>query len=112
MPNQLSTVVPYGADQTLYIVVDSLSARASGYREIEIERTDLESIISDLLIGQFNDPVRIIAFNTLEHWVEDVSNKVAEELQSSCDIECVPVPEHVRNFVLSHIGATRQLHSA
>jgi hypothetical protein len=56
--------VPYGADQTTYLVVDRFSG-GSVYRETEIERSDLETVISDLLTGQFNDPVRVVAFNTL-----------------------------------------------
>jgi hypothetical protein len=39
--------VPYGADQTAYRVVDRFSG-GSVYRETEIERADLETIISDL----------------------------------------------------------------
>ena len=54
--------VPYGADQTAYLVVDRFSG-GSVYRETEIERADLETIISDFITGQFNDPVRVVAFN-------------------------------------------------
>jgi len=36
-------VVPYGADETVYLVVDSFGARGSVYRETEIERADLET---------------------------------------------------------------------
>jgi hypothetical protein len=46
--------VPYGADQTAYLVVDRFSS-GSVYRETEIERADLETIISDFMTGQFND---------------------------------------------------------
>ena len=61
------TIVPYGADQTVYLVIDRLGRLGSAYRETEIERTDLETIITDLMSGQFNDPARVVAFNTLEH---------------------------------------------
>jgi hypothetical protein len=30
--------------------------------------------------GQFNDPVRVVAFNTTERWSEDVSEDVAREI--------------------------------
>ena len=53
--------VPYGADQTVYLVIDRLSS-GSVYRETEVERTDLETMIDDFLTGQFNDPVRVVAF--------------------------------------------------
>ena len=94
--------VPYGADQTVYLVVDSFGAAGARHRETEIERADLETVISDLLTGQFNAPVRIVAFNTLEHWAEDVSQEVAEGIQTRCDIEGEPAPEYVRDFVESH----------
>jgi hypothetical protein len=110
MPNFLPTVVPYGADQTVYLMLDSSGASRSDCPEKGIERDDLETIISDLLTGQFNAPVRVMAFNTLEHWIEDVSNQVAEEIQTRCDIDGVLVPEHVRDFVASHTGAIQRLH--
>ncbi len=76
-------------DQTVYLVVDRFGRHSSVYRETEIERTDLETIIADLMSGQFNDPVRVVAFNTLEHWLEDVSKVIADEIQTRCDIEGV-----------------------
>ena len=102
-------IVPYGADQTVYLLVDRFGQLGSVYRETEVERTDLETIITDLMSGQFNDPVRVVAFNTLEHWSEDVSKDIALEIQTRCDIEGVAVPEHILDFVASHTGSTRQL---
>jgi len=78
------------------------------YRETEVERADLETIITDLMPGQFNDPIRVVAFNTLEHW-SDVSEYIAFEIQTRCDIQGVGVPEHIRDFVASYAGPTRQL---
>jgi hypothetical protein len=79
------------------------------YRETEIERTDLEAIINDFMTGQFNDPVRVVAFNTLEHWADDVSKGVAQEIQTRCDTAGEPVPEHTEDFVDTYTGPTRQL---
>ena len=101
-------IVPYGADRTIYLVVDSFSARGTASRETEVERTDFESVIADFLTGQFNNPVRVIAFNTLEHWSEDVSQATALEIQTRCDIEGVCIPEHVSDFVDRHRGPNRQ----
>jgi hypothetical protein len=102
-------LVPYGADQTVYLVVDSFSASDTGYRETEVERTDVETIIADFLTGQFNDPIRVVAFNTLEHWSDDVSEAIAIEIQTRCDIEGGSVPEHVGDFVDRYSGPVRQL---
>jgi len=100
--------VPYGADQTAYLVVDRFRT-GSVYRETEIERTDLETIISDFLTGQFNDPIRVIAFNTLEHWSDDFSADIARDIQTRCDMEGEPIPEHVLDFVQGYTEPTRQL---
>ncbi len=90
--------VPYGADQTLYLIIDR-QAGSGGFREIEIERASFETVISDLMSGRVNDPRRVIAFNTLEHWSEDISQQVAQEIQSRCDIAGERIPEHIGDFV-------------
>ena len=96
--------IPYGADQTVYLVVDRQGLHGGVYCEIEVERTDIESIVADLLAGQFHDPVRVTAYNTLEHWSRDISSDIAAEIQTRCDIEGTAVPEHVDDFVHSHTG--------
>jgi hypothetical protein len=109
MPSSQSPdIVPYGADQTVYLVVDSFGSRDTVYRVAEFELADLETAIVELLAGRFNNPVRVIAYNTLEHWTEDVSAQIAGEIQSRCDIDSQPVPEHVRDFVISHDRGTPQ----
>jgi hypothetical protein len=100
-------IVPYGADQTVYLVIDRFGGLGTVYRETEVERTDLETIVSDFISGQFNDPIRVVAFNTLEHWSDDVSLDIATEIQTRCDIEGVAVPEHIRDFIDTHAGAGR-----
>src|SRR5229473_3290429 len=45
------STVPYGADQTVFLLVDRFGELGSVYRETEIERTDIETVISDLLLG-------------------------------------------------------------
>jgi hypothetical protein len=102
------SIVPYGADQTVYLVVDRFGRLGTVYRETEVERT-VETVITDLIAGQFNDPVRVVAFNTLEHWAEDVSKDVALEIQIRCDISGDDVPEALQDFVNSYIGPDRQL---
>ena len=101
-------MVPYGADQTVYLVVDRMNRPGDVCRETEVERADPETIVSDLIAGQFNDPVRVIAFNTLEHWSQDISRDIAAEIQTRCDIEGAAVPEHIEDFVRSHTGSVAQ----
>ena len=89
--------VPYGADETIFVVIEN--AGAPGGVEREVERSDLETVVADLLAGQFEDPIRVLAFNTLEHWSKDLSVAVASEIQARCDSDGVPVPDHLKDFV-------------
>jgi hypothetical protein len=96
------STVPYGADQALYLIVDRFDGPGSACRETEAERTDLETVITDLMSGQFNDPARVVAFNTLEHWLQNISEEIALEIQTRCDIDGEDVPEPIRDFVIRY----------
>jgi hypothetical protein len=100
MPNAVSR-----ADATIYLVVDRVGSPRNARRQTKVELTGIEAMISNLIAGQFNDPLRVVAFNTLGHWSKDVSRDVAEEIQTRCDIEAMPVPEHIRDFVVSYAGS-------
>jgi hypothetical protein len=100
---------PHSDFETHYLVLDSFGARGTANRETDIERADLETMIADLMAGEFNAPVRVIAFNMLGHWADDVSRQIAEEIQERCDLAGEPLPEHIRDFVEDHTGPTRKL---
>ena len=104
----ITSIVPYGADQTLYIVVDDLGQRGMFRLEREVERTELETVVADLMSGQFNDPICVAAFNTLEHWSKDISMDVAREIQCRCDIDGSDVPPYLAGFIELHIGPAAQ----
>jgi hypothetical protein len=97
----IPSIVPDGDDQTVYLVVVD--------RDGGLGISDLETTFADLMSGQFNDPVRVIAFNTLEHWAQNVSRDVALEIQSRSEIDGHDVPETLRDFVDSYAGSDRQL---
>jgi hypothetical protein len=79
--NWTPSIVPKGEDQNVYLVVDDLGRNGRVYREAEVETADLETVIADLLDGQYKNPVRIVSFNTAEKWSQDVSADVAYELR-------------------------------
>ena len=88
--------VPYGADQTIYLVVEG-SGSLGDVRKTE--RADVETVIADLLSGRFSDPIEVVAFNTLEHWSDDLSQDIAREIGCRCDIEGHDVPVHLDEFI-------------
>ena len=89
-------IVPYGADQTVYLVVEGSGPHGIARKT---ERTDIETVIADLLSGQFSDPIEVVAFNTLEHWTDDLSKDVAREIRCRCDIEGHDVPVYLDEFL-------------
>jgi hypothetical protein len=86
------SIVPKGDDQNVYLVVDDFGRNGRAYREADVETTDLETVIADLLDGQYKNPVRVVSFNTAEKWSEDVSADVAHELRHRCDLQMRDVP--------------------
>jgi hypothetical protein len=95
-------IVPKGDDENVYLVVDNLGSYGEVWREIETVRTDLECVITDLLDGQNNSPVRVVGFNTAEGWSRDVSAEVAVELCRRCYLQSRELPESIQEFVQRH----------
>jgi hypothetical protein len=103
------SIVPKGDDQNVYLVVDDLGRNGRVHRETDVEAADLETVILDLLSGQYKDPARVVAFNTFEGWSQDVSTDIAQELRRRCDLQMRDVPYNIHEFVERHYGLDRQL---
>ncbi len=103
------SIVPGGSDQNVYLVVDDFGEFGQVYREVDVEHTDLETLINDLMSGQYNNPVRIVAFNTAEKWADDVSHDVALEIRRRADLSAEDLTSSIDDFVARHAGYERQL---
>ena len=57
---------------TVYLLVDDFGSNGRSYRETDADTADLETVIVDLLDGQYDNPVRVVASNTFEGWSQDV----------------------------------------
>jgi hypothetical protein len=55
------SIVPKGHDETVYLVLDDFGRKGRAYRETDVERTDLEAVINDLMTGQYNNPITVVA---------------------------------------------------
>jgi hypothetical protein len=104
------SIVPRGDDQDVYLVVDDLGRLGRVWREADYEDTNFETIVVDLLSGQYKKPIGIFCFNAAEGWPRDVSEDIAHELRRRCDLEDRDLPENIRDFVVRHAGnSPRQL---
>jgi hypothetical protein len=97
-------IVPDGDDQNVYLVVDDFGRNGRAYRETDVENADLETVIVDLLDGQYKNPIWIVSFNTAEKWSQDVSADVAQELRQRCNLQMRDVPFFLQDFVDRYEG--------
>jgi hypothetical protein len=113
MSNWTPSIVPGGGDQNVYLVVSDFGRLGLAWCETDVEATDLETIISDLLDGQYTDPVRVVGFNVGERWARDVSEDVADEIRRRCHMQMTEITAHLEAFVERHENQDqRQLTSA
>lgn len=63
-----------------YLVLDDLGELGRVWRETE-EEADRETLVKQLLSGEYSNPVKIITFDAREGWVRDVSREIADELR-------------------------------
>jgi hypothetical protein len=90
------------------LVADDFGRLGRAWREADYENADLETVIQDLLTGQYSNPIRVVAFNTAERWSEDVSEDVARELRRRCDLQMRELPAAICDFVERHEGQDRR----
>ena len=86
-----------------YIVLDDFGKAGRIYREAAEADATLEAVIDDLLTGQFNNPVRVVAFNTSEGWSRDVSEDVAREVVRRVTGSGRPLAVGTRQFVETYV---------
>jgi hypothetical protein len=92
------SIMPHEADQDTYLVLDDFGRIGCSWRETDAEKADRETLIRDLVDGQFGHPVRIVAFNTAEGWSRDVTKDIADELRRRY-VEFGEVSESVLDFL-------------
>ena len=71
-----------------------------------VQPTKFELVINDLLTGQYDQPLRVVAFNPLRGWSRDASEDIAEELARRADFQEREVSEPLREFIENFTGRT------
>jgi hypothetical protein len=102
--NWTPSIVPRGDDQDVHLVVDDLGRLGRVWRETDVEATDFEAVVQDLLEGQYTNPIGVFAFNPVEGWSRDVSEDIAKELRRRCDLQLQDPPSSIQDFVERHEG--------
>ena len=92
------SIIP-GMDRDVYLVLDDFGRMGCAWRETNVEDTDLESVIQDLLEGQYSNPVRVIGFNVSEGWVRDISEEIVRRLRQHCADQGSELPASLHQLV-------------
>ena len=101
----MPSIVPDGQEPTVYLVLNDFGRYGRAYSETSEERSDLETVIADLMCGQYNRPVRVVAFNRTEGWSADVSEKIAREIIRRVGIAGGEPPAALGAFIDHHLVA-------
>jgi hypothetical protein len=97
------SIVPDAENRKIYLVLDDFVGHIGrSWREVDEARADRESMITDLLEGQYFNPVRVVAFNTAEGWSRDTSNEIADELAQRIANENRDIPLALEGFIDRH----------
>ena len=96
------SIVPRVDDHNVYLVVDDLGRFGRIWAEADFDQTDYETVVMDLLEGQYRNPIGVFAFNTVQGWSRDVSQDIARELRRRCDLQLRDVPSGLQEFVDRH----------
>src|SRR6476620_725992 len=97
------SIVP-GFDVEEYLVLDDLGKLGRVYREANEEETDKRTVIRRIKEGQYENPVRIVAFNTHEGWSRDVTEDIAREIKDESERRCEELSPALQDFIEYNLG--------
>jgi hypothetical protein len=75
------SIAPNRVEKDIYFVLDDFGRLGRAWRETDEARTGRATLVRNLLEGQYENPVRVVAFNTAEGWSRDVTVDIADELR-------------------------------
>jgi hypothetical protein len=104
------SIVPDSTGTIFISLLEDFGRHGQAWRETNDTESDRRALIEDMLDGQYEDVVRIVAFNTSQGWSLDVTESIANELRETCS-ERGEMPDSVEDFIREHASHTggRQL---
>ena len=75
------SIAPHDGHEDVYIVLDDFGSLGRAWRETAEAGANRATLVRNLLDGQYENPVCVVAFNTKEGWSRDVTVDIADELR-------------------------------
>jgi hypothetical protein len=70
-------------DVTAYIVVEDFGDLGRAFRETDLADANFDTMVRNIISGEYRNPLRVVAFNTVEGWSRDVSEDIANEVNTT-----------------------------
>ena len=90
-------------DADVHFVLCDFGRLGQAYVELDPETADRNTIIRDMLAGEYRRPVKVIALRPDGTW-RDVSLDVAWAVTKAAAVEGATLPEGARDFVAERLG--------
>ena len=74
------------------------------YVETDEAEADENTIVQNILSGDFSHPLRVVAFNTAEGWARDVTEDIARAVLSKMRSEDRSIGKVVQEFLVRVLG--------
>lgn len=106
---QSPSIVPLDRlDRDIYLVLEDFGAHAGcSWRETDEQDTDRETVLRDLISGQYAYPVRIVVFNAIEGRSRDATQDIADALAERTGRERLDLSSALEAFIQAN--ASRSL---
>jgi hypothetical protein len=92
------SIAPQDGHEDVYIVLDDFGSLGRAWRETAEAGADRATLVRNLLDGRYENPVRVVAFNTSEGWSRNVTVDIADELRRRF-VEHDEVPASLLSFM-------------
>jgi hypothetical protein len=91
-------------DRDIYLVLKDFGAGAGcAWRKTDEADTDRETVLQDILSGQYAYPLRIVCFNAIEGWSRNATSDIADALAeraANTDAEITPA---LQDFIQANV---------
>ena len=67
----------------VHLVLCDFGKHGTAYVETDPAKADRNRVVRDLIVGQYDRPLSVVALNTAEGWAHDVSESVARSIMKA-----------------------------
>jgi hypothetical protein len=92
-------------DVTVYIVLNDFGPLGRAYCETDETDADEETLVENILSGQYSQPLGVVAFNAAEGWARDVTEDIARAVLSRASTERRSIGVATQDFLVRALGA-------